>query len=68
MVTEELARQMSQPRVDAQGKPIKPDLRPSRPAVTTPTPAATTVTSPDGSDKPDPNRKVRAVGPTFISK
>jgi hypothetical protein len=62
---------MSQPRVDSQGKPIRPDPRatsqPSPAQVRTATPAATTAAggSPP-SEKPDPNRTVRAVGPTFL--
>ncbi len=71
VVSEERARQLSQPRFDAQGKPIKPDLRPTKPAAITTTPIAppaapAAVTSDDAPEKPDPNRKVRAVGPTFI--
>ena len=71
VVNEERARSMSQPRVDAQGKPIRPDPRMTTrqtPAqVRTATPAAATAASGSPpSEKPDPNRTVRAVGPTFL--
>lgn len=80
VVNEERARQLSQPRFDAQGKPIRPEppARPARidpktgrpmppapaPAVATGAPRATTLD--EAPDKPDPNRTVRSVGPTFI--
>jgi hypothetical protein len=86
VVNDQRAKQLSQPRVDAQGRPVRltpttparPDLRPSQPATTatTPAPAATaTATSvPAGEtapaeepSKPDPNRKVRSVGPPFLT-
>ncbi|MBM3531073.1 MAG: DUF2865 domain-containing protein [Alphaproteobacteria bacterium] len=79
VVNEERARQMSQPRVDAQGRPIRPDpraaqQRPAQSAVqTAPAPAATPASGeapPPPREaqtvKPDPNRKIREVGPTFI--
>jgi hypothetical protein len=67
---------MSQPRVDAQGRPIKPDPRanatPAPKAAQTPPPkpapeanVAPVDDTPPG--KPDPNRKVRSVGPPFIT-
>jgi hypothetical protein len=68
VVTEDRARQLSLPRFDAQGKPIRPEPKAKQPtpaAVPSATPAATP--APDNEpSKPDPNRKVRAVGPTFI--
>ena len=83
VVNDQRARQLSQPRVDAQGKPIRqapvaparPDPRasqaapPASPAAspaTAPAPAADATPADDGPSKPDPNRKVRAVGPVFI--
>jgi hypothetical protein len=82
VVNDQRARQLSQPRVDAQGKPIRtaplplaarPDPKAAQPAATpaAPAPVATAAT-PAGNapaeepSKPDPNRKVRAVGPTFL--
>ncbi len=64
VVNDERAKQLSQPRVDAQGKPIRPELRlnPNMPQSGAQPGQATM----EGSDKPDPNRKVRAVGPTFL--
>jgi hypothetical protein len=58
VVTEERAKQLSQPRTDAQGKPIRPNP-----------PAAKATPAPAAADKPDATepgkRKVRSVGPTF---
>jgi hypothetical protein len=81
VVNEQRARQMSLPRVDAQGRPIRPEPQqrgaparpdprttssapppaPPLPAPAEPAPAA------EAPDKPDPNRTVRSVGPTFIA-
>jgi hypothetical protein len=88
VVNDQRARQLSQPRVDAQGKPIRQaPLAPVRsdpkaaaqaaPAATatvapaaapaaTPTSAVTPAAPAEEPSKPDPNRKVRAVGPTFL--
>ena len=71
VVTEERARQLSQPRFDAQGKPINPDSNPTRqtPVVATKAgiPAATTAAPAVEKPETDPSkRKVRAVGPAFL--
>jgi hypothetical protein len=89
VVNDQRARQLSQPRVDAQGKPIRQaPLAPARPdpraaqaapaatAIVAPAPAAAPAATPASAatpappaeepSKPDPNRKVRAVGPTFL--
>jgi hypothetical protein len=81
VVNDQRARQLSQPRIDAQGKPIRqaplaaaPAAQPAQRAAQTaapaaaPAPAAATEATPsdDGPSKPDPNRKVRSVGPTFL--
>jgi hypothetical protein len=79
VVNDQRARQLSQPRVDAQGKPIKqqpvapakPDAKAVQTAplpapAATPAPAASAAPADDGPSKPDPNRTVRAVGPVFI--
>ena len=80
VVNDQRARQMSQPRVDAQGKPIrqapvappKPDPKaaphpsPAASPAAAPAPAASAAPADDGPSKPDPNRTVRAVGPVFI--
>jgi hypothetical protein len=80
VVNEERARQMSQPRFDAQGRPIRPEQRPApRPnpraaqsAPPPPAPAETGATErpaePAKPVKPDPNRTVRSVGPTFMER
>lgn len=76
IVSEERAKQMSQPRLDAQGKPIKLEL-PPRPAKPDPkaaaTPAAPDVPETKADDAPvkvtrDSNKPVRQVGPTFIAR
>ena len=73
VVNEERARQLSQPQVDAQGKPIRP-TRPNAPtaksATTAPaskgaSPAATTATEEKSEDGDPAKRQVRSVGPTF---
>jgi hypothetical protein len=78
VVNEQRARQLSQPRVDAQGRPIRqpptPRQAPQQTGSTLPAPApapAATAAAPaekadDTPRKPDPNRTVRAVGPTFL--
>ena len=73
VVNDDRAKPPSQPRVDAQGKPIKLEI-PPRPARSDPKAAAT----PDAKDEKeddapvkvtrDPNRAVRQVGPTFIAR
>jgi hypothetical protein len=78
VVTEEKAKLLSQPRVDAQGKPISLDANPARPtpapkgggpksaaAAPSPPPAAAPP-APEQKVEEDPaKRKVRAIGPTF---
>jgi hypothetical protein len=62
VVTDERAKQLSQPRLDAKGKPIKPDPRATPGASANPPPAKTS------TDKTEPapgNRDVRTVGPIF---
>ena len=71
MVTEEKAKQLSQPQVDAQGKPIKQPPLPkgtAQPQPVAATPAANTAApAVDTAADPDPSkRRVRAVGPTFL--
>jgi hypothetical protein len=84
VVNEERARQMSQPRFDAQGRPLRPESRPNaRPnprAAQNPVPAPTAAPAnaaagdaepsvePAKPVKPDPNRAVRSVGPTFMER
>ncbi len=78
VVNEQRARQLSQPRVDAQGRPIRPaPAAAARPGTPAPAPAPAAAANPTAApaasaapveepSKPDPNRTVRAVGPTFI--
>ena len=78
VVNEQRAKQLSQPRVDAQGKPIPASAPPRtgpRPAQTAVPASAAAANAPASNAapadtpqpvKPDPNRTVRAVGPTFI--
>jgi hypothetical protein len=64
VVTEQNAKQLSQPRTGPDGKPIKPA---PAPRATTPTAEAQPPAQPDTPIESDPaKRKVRTVGPTFI--
>jgi hypothetical protein len=61
VVNEQNAKRLSQPRVGADGKPIRPDPRAKAPALANPAPLA------DVPGDPDPaKRTVRTVGPTFL--
>ena len=63
LVDDQRAKLLSQPRVDAQGRPIKPDPKtPNSKAVAEPGTSAIK----EGSEQPDRNRTVRSVGPTFL--
>ena len=70
VVDDQRAKLLSQPRVDAQGRPIKLDPRagkndpknPSSPVAD----STTAASAKEGAETPDPNRKVRSVGPTFL--
>jgi hypothetical protein len=62
VVTEERARQLSQP-TDAQGRPIRAPARPAAPAQNA-TPAPAAAATPDESEPG--KRTVRTVGPTFL--
>ncbi len=71
VVDDQRAKLLSQPRVDAQGRPIKPDPRAAKTDAKTPPPSPvadskTSTPSKEGTAAPDPNRKVRSVGPTFL--
>ena len=71
LVDDQRAKLLSQPRVDAQGRPIKLDPRAIKADQKTPPPSpvadsSTTAASKEGTEAPDPNRKVRPVGPTFL--
>lgn len=64
VVTEQNARQFSQPRSGPDGKPLKPELRGT--VTTAPTPASPAPTA-EAPGEPDPaKRTVRTVGPTFL--
>ena len=61
VVTEQNAKRLSQPRVGADGKPIRPDPRAKMTAGASPAPSA------DAPGETDPaKRTVRTVGPTFL--
>jgi hypothetical protein len=72
VVTEEKAKQLSQPQVDAQGKPIKPAPagRPgaaqSQGVAATPASAKASAPADTTGDTDTGKRTVRAVGPTFL--
>jgi hypothetical protein len=61
VVTEQNAKRLSQPRIGADGKPIRPDPRAKTAA---PTNSAAMVDAPGETDAP--KRDVRTVGPTFL--
>ncbi len=66
LVDDQRAKLLSQPRVDAQGRPIKIDPRTGK-SNQPPSPKSTnTASANEGAEAPDPNRKVRPVGPTFL--
>jgi hypothetical protein len=75
IVNEERARQLSQPQVDAQGKPIRPNTRANTPAAKSATTApassgatasaAVTVPEEKVEDGTAAKRPVRSVGPAF---
>lgn len=60
IVTDERAKQMSQPR-DAQGRPIRPQKGQAAPAAAETPPASAAAATPPSGDRP-----IRTVGPTFI--
>ena len=71
-VSEERAKQMSQPRVDAQGKPIKLEI-PPRPTKPDPKPTGAAEASEAANDAPvkptrDPSKPIRSVGPTLMEQ
>ena len=76
MVTEEQAKLLSQPRVDAQGKPVKPDANPARSGAaaevrsagsrTNAAPAPVAPTPAPAVEEDPSKRKVRTVGPPFL--
>jgi hypothetical protein len=72
VVTEEKAKQLSQPQVDAQGKPIKPapagrpGTAPTQPVAATPASAKAAAPADTTGDTDTSKRPVRAVGPTFL--
>jgi hypothetical protein len=65
IVTEQNSRQLSQPRIGADGKPIRPEQRAPVPAAAASAPADSAQTAPPGQTDPA-KRTVRAVGPTFL--
>ena len=63
VVTDQSAKQLSQPRIGADGKPIRPARTPANAA--TPASAAPAQAAPDAAADPA-KRELRSVGPTFI--
>jgi Protein of unknown function (DUF2865) len=68
LVDEQRAKALSQPKVDAQGRPIKLDPRAVKPDPRNPASAGSdgAPLSKEGSAEPDRNRAVRSVGPPFL--
>jgi hypothetical protein len=68
IVNEQRAKALSQPRVDAQGRPIKQDAKAAKPTLGATAPAADTsadATTQDSSTS-DGKRQIRSVGPVFV--
>ena len=68
VVNEQRSKALSQPKVDAQGRPIKPDPRTAKPGAA-PAGAAAPAADPTTSDpaaSDNGKRSVRSVGPTFV--
>lgn len=63
VVTEQNAKRLSQPRIGADGKPIRPDPR-AKATTVTPQAAGAMVDAPGETDPA--KRSVRTVGPTFL--
>src|SRR5262249_25624085 len=67
LVNEERARVLSQPPIDAQGRPTPPTPKPTPAPAKAPAPSATTTTSQEKTPDNEPvKRQVRIVGPTFL--
>jgi hypothetical protein len=67
VVTEQNAKQLSQPRIGADGKPIRPEQRAPAPAPAIATTPADSVPAPEAPGQTAPaKRTVRTVGPTFL--
>jgi len=62
LVNEEQAKQLSQPKIDAKGRPIKPD---PKAALTAAPPAPFTLAPSEPPAESNSKRPVRSVGPTF---
>jgi hypothetical protein len=68
IVNEQRAKALSQPRVDAQGRPIRQDARAAKPPPSATAPAADTSadTTTEGASASDGKRPIRSVGPIFV--
>ncbi|MBO0759565.1 MAG: DUF2865 domain-containing protein [Bradyrhizobiaceae bacterium] len=68
IVNEQRAKALSQPKVDAQGRPIRQDARAAKPTLDAPAPAADTSadTTTQNSSASDGKRSIRSVGPVFV--
>jgi hypothetical protein len=68
VVTEERSRQLSQPRFDAQGRPVSVDAGSVKPGTPVPAAIAAPPAAPaaDKAEADPSKRKIRAVGPAFL--
>jgi hypothetical protein len=67
IVNEQRAKALSQPRVDAQGRPIRQDAKAAKSTSNATTPAdASADTTADDSSASDGKRPIRSVGPIFV--
>jgi hypothetical protein len=65
IVNEQRAKALSQPKVDAQGRPIRQDAKAAKPSATAPADASADTTT-DDSSASDGKRPIRSVGPVFV--
>jgi hypothetical protein len=65
IVNEQRAKALSQPKVDAQGRPIKQDAKATKPSTTAPADTSADTTT-DDSSASDGKRPIRSVGPVFV--
>jgi hypothetical protein len=66
IVTEQRSKQLSQPKIGPLAQPKQQSKNPNTPSFEPPTPTPTAAETPLPPEKPDPNRKVRVVGPQFF--
>ena len=66
IVNEQRAKALSQPKIDAQGRPIRQDAKAAKPTPSAPAPADASADTVTDSPTSDGKRPVRSVGPIFV--